>query len=264
MVLIADHPQCILSRYLSFITTKCFSFPIFLFFSVAWQIFALSDFVRPLHVLNATVNDAILTCFAVLSDGYQIAAGYDNGAVVLFSGRFLQDVSNTPVRNSAYTVLQTSHNYPVTSLHFCEVQSKRSADRRIRLFAVMNTPEQPTVDLSAEKSGPEGEPNASFQRPPEPDINGDDPKFAGVLIFDTSVTSGPGAASDFVAGPRHGVQVLDERGAPAKCATFMRGLGELVVARSEAVYNYSIEDRGGALAIPGDKLCICAGECLLE
>lgn len=209
------------------------------------------------------MNDAILTCFTVLSDGYQIAAGYDNGAVVLFSGRFLQEVSNTPVRNSAYTVLQTSHNYPVTSLHFCEVQSKRTSDRRIRLFAVMNTPELPPVDLSGDK-GPESDPNASFQRPPDPGMNGDDPKFAGVLIFDTSVTSGPGAASDFVAGPRHNVRVLDERGAPAKCATFMRGLGELVVARSEAVYNYSIEDRGGALAISGDKLCICSGECTFE
>lgn len=212
--------------------------------------------MRPLHVLNATVNDAVLTCFAVLSDGYQIAVGYENGAVTLFSGRYLQEVSNTPIRNAAYSTLQTSHAHPVTSLHFVEVPSKKPADRRIRLFAVMDTPDLPAVDLSQG----DGEAN-SAQRPPDPGINGDDPKFAGVLIFDTSVTLGsaPGNTTDFVPAPRHAVRVLDERGAPARCASFMRGLSELVVARNEAVYNYSIEDRGGALAIPGDKQCICAG-----
>ena len=49
------------------------------------------------------------------------------------------------------------------------------------------------------------------------------------------------------------------RGAAAHCATFMRGQSELVVARNEAVYNYSVEDKGGALAISGDKLCLCSG-----
>lgn len=208
-------------------------------------------------MLNATVNDAALTSFAVLSDGYQIAIGYDNGAVILFSGRYLQEVSNTPIRNAAYTTLQTSHAHPVTSLHFCEIPSKKTSDRLIRLFAVMDTPDIPAIDLS------QGDADAaSSQRPPDPGINGDDPKFAGVLIFDTSVTLGsaPGNTNDFVPGPRHPVRVLDERGAPAHCASFMRGLSELVVARSEAVYNYSIEDRGGALAISGDKQCICAGE----
>lgn len=223
----------------------------------ALQIYAASDFVRPLHVLNATVNDAVLTSFAVLSDGYQIAVGYENGAVILFSGRYLQEVSNTPIRNAAYTTLQTSHAHPVTSLHFVEVPSKKTVDRRIRLFAVMDTPDIPAVDLSQAE-----DPNASAARPPDPGLNGDDPKFAGVLIFDTSVTAAPGNSTDFVPAPRHPVRVLDERGAPARCATIMRGLSELVVARNEAVYNYSIEDRGGALAIPGDKQCICAGSLL--
>jgi hypothetical protein len=120
----------------------------------------------------------------------------------------------------------------------------------------MDTPDLPAADLSPGESE-----DASSQRPPDPGINGDDPKFAGVLIFDTSVTLGsaPGNTTDFVSAPRHQVRVLDERGAPVRCASFMRGQSELVVARNEAVYNYSIEDKGGALAIPGDKQCICAG-----
>jgi hypothetical protein len=218
------------------------------------QIYSTSDFVRPLHVLNATVNDAIATSFAVLHDGQQIAVGYDNGAVILFAGKYLQEVSSTPIRNSAFTTLLSSHAYPCSSLHFCEVASKRTADRRIRLFAVMDVPDAPLTDLSQDRAGEQG---TVFSRPPDPGINGEDPKYAGVLIFDTSLVTGGGA--DLSGPPKHAVRVLDERGAPPRCATFMRGQSELVVARNEAVYNYSVEDKGGALAIPGDKLCICSG-----
>ena len=206
-------------------------------------------------MLNATVNDAIVTSFAVLHDGQQIAVGYDNGAVILFSGKYFQEVSSTPIRNSAFTTLLTSHAYPVTSLHFCEVPSKRNADRRIHLFAVMDVPDAPVMDLSQDRDN--GEQGTVFTRPPDPGLNGEDPKYAGVLIFDTSLITTGGQE---LSGPlKHIVRVLDERGAAAHCATFMRGQSELVVARNEAVYNYSVEDKGGALAISGDKLCLCSG-----
>lgn len=181
--------------------------------------------------------------------------GYDSGAVIVFSGKYLQDASSTAVRNAAYTTVLTSHAYPVTSLYFCETTSKRNSnERRIRLFAVMDVPDAPLTDLSQDRAGEQG---TVFTRPPDPGINGEDPKYAGVLIFDTSLVTGGG--TDLTGPPKHTVRVLDERGAPARCAALMRGQSELVVARNEAVYNYSVEDKGGALAIPGDKLCICAG-----
>jgi hypothetical protein len=224
------------------------------FSSLFSQIYAASDLVRPVHVLNATLNDALATTFAVLHDGQQIAVGFDNGAVILFAGKYLQEVSSTPIRNAAYTTLLTSHAYPVTSLHFCEVPSKRGVDRRVRLFAVFGVPDAPVMDLSQDRAGEQG---TVFTRPPDPGLNGEDPKYAGVLIFDTSLVTG--GNTDLATQAKHTVRVLDERGAPSKCATFMRGQSELVVARSEAVYNYSVEDKGGALAIPGEKLCICSG-----
>jgi hypothetical protein len=224
------------------------------FSSLFLKIYGASDLVRPLHVLNATLNDALATTFAVLHDGQQIAVGFDNGAVILFAGKYLQEVSSTPIRNAAYTTLLTSHAYPVTSLHFCEVPSKRGVDRRVRLFAVFDVPDAPVMDLSQDRAGEQG---TVFTRPPDPGLNGEDPKYAGVLIFDTSLVTG--GNTDLATQAKHTVRVLDERGAPAKCATFMRGQSELVVARSEAVYNYSVEDKGGALAIPGEKLCICSG-----
>lgn len=211
------------------------------------QIFAASDLVRPIHVLNATIHDSLITSFSVLSDGYQIAVGYNSGAVILFSGRFLHEAASSVARNSAHIMLLTSHAYPVSSLYICEVPSKRPSERKIRLFAVMETPDGNGTS--------EGEAVAA-QRVPDPGINGDDPKFAGVLVFDTST------ANDVVSltPSKNGiVRTLDARGAPTKCATLMKGIQELVVARSEALYNYSIEDRGGALAIPGEKLCVCSG-----
>lgn len=183
--------------------------------------------------------------------------GYDNGAVILFTGKYLQEISSMAVRNAAFTTLLNSHAYPVTSLHFCEMQAKRGTEKRVRLFAVMDVPDAPLMDMSQDKAGELG---TVFTRPPDPGLNGEDPKYAGVLIFDTSVaSSGPGGSSELIAAPRQSVRVLDERGAGRGCSTFMRGPNELVVARNEAVYNYSVEDKGGALAIPGDKLCMCAG-----
>ena len=222
-------------------------------------------------MLNATVNDAILTSFAVLSDGYQIAIGFDSGAVILFTGKFLQEMGSTSVRSSTHTTLLTSHAYPVSNLYFCEIQPRRTAERRIRLFAVMDTVENVALDGDGSGGYAGMPPPPPQQRPPDPGMNGDDPKYAGVLIFDTSISPGGGGSTgggissagssntEYVPAQRHPVRALDDRGAPPRCSTFMRGQSELVVARAEAVYNYSVEDRGGALAIGGDKLCICAG-----
>ena len=113
------------------------------------------------------------------------------------------------VRNAAFTTLLNSHAYPVTSLHFCEMQAKRGTEKRVRLFAVMDVPDAPLMDMSQDKAGELG---TVFTRPPDPGLNGEDPKYAGVLIFDTSVaSSGPGGSSELIAAPRQSVRVLDER-----------------------------------------------------
>jgi hypothetical protein len=196
--------------------------------------------------------------------------------VILFTGKFLQELGSTSARSLSHTTLLTSHANPVSALYFCEVLPRRYSDRRIRLFAVMDTPEAlpPAPATGGTGAGAGAEDSAPPARMPEPVFNPDDPKFAGVLVFDTSVVlaagSQPGVSvsaansgaggGEYVAGPRHAVRALDEKGVAANCSTFVRGVGELVVARSEAVYNYSIEDKGGALAISGDKLCICSGK----
>lgn len=215
-------------------------------------------------MLNATLNESNLTSFVVLADGCQIAVGYSNGAILLFTGRFLRE-SGSQIRSSAYTVLLPNHMYAVSALYFYEIFPRRSTERRIRLFAVMDSDSR-DVDLSS----------VPLQRPPEPSINGDNPADAGVLVFDTSITTNTNGVSslsshnsnynfansnnsNYIAAPRHAPKSLDDRGASAKCSSFMRGTSELVVARNEAVYNYSIEDKGGALAITGEKLCICSG-----
>lgn len=56
--------------------------------------FTTTDFSRPIQTFPASVNvptGAILTAFSVLPDGSQIAAGFSNGAVLLFSGPFLKE-----------------------------------------------------------------------------------------------------------------------------------------------------------------------------
>ncbi len=195
---------------------------------------------RPLQVLNATAGDNVLTSFAVLSDATQIAVGFDSGTVLLFSGMFLKE--NTQGRPPAPIALLPRHKYQVTGLHFCELAITKNNERRIRLFAVLDGASDETE---------------TSQKPAEPSILGEDPSNAGMLVFDTSVVMNS-AGTGFAPAARHPTKVLDERGAAAKCSSLMKGTSELVVGRGEAVYNYSVEDRGGALAIFGEKLCVCA------
>ncbi len=51
---------------------------------------------------------------------------------------------------------------------------------------------------------------------------------------------------------------MDEKGATALCTSFLKNTRELAIARNEALYTYTVEDRGGALAIFGEKLCMSA------
>jgi hypothetical protein len=195
---------------------------------------------RPLQVLNATAGESLLTSFAVLSDATQIAVGFDSGTVLLFSGMFLKE--NTQGRPPAPIALMPRHKYQITGLHFCELALTKNNERRIRLFVVLDGGNDEDVNN---------------QKPPEPSILGEDPSNAGMLVFDTSVVMNAGGTG-FAPSARHPPKVLDERGAAVKCSSLMRGTSELVVGRGEAVYNYSVEDRGGALAIFGEKLCVCA------
>jgi hypothetical protein len=161
--------------------------------------------------------------------------------------------------------------YPVASLHFCELPSpapapgdkamgaqiRAAADRKIRLFAVMNT-EQPLGSPTAAKGGklkgvgPAGEGGAAGLLSRELDT-------AGIVVFDTSLSGS--VHNGFISpGLRRIPHVVDEvcGSASSACAAFMDEARELVVARAEGVFSYSVEDRGGAAGIEGHKQCIGA------
>ena len=52
--------------------------------------------------------------------------------------------------------------------------------------------------------------------------------------------------------------ILDEQGVDANCSTLAKETCELVVARIDGLFSFSIEDRGGAAGFEGEKDCICA------
>lgn len=146
--------------------------------------------------------------------------------------------------------------YPIASLHFCELRNSvpksnmpqlsipHSSDRRIRLFAVMNTSEPLTPMKSNGKSRREDSPQTIIR---EIDT-------AGMIVFDTSLSS------NMTAGSRRMPHILDDKfgSDSASCATFMKETSELIIARTDGVFSYSVEDRGGAAGIEGYKECICA------
>eukprot|EP01038_Epipyxis_sp_PR26KG_P011998 gene11998-16062_t len=220
------------------------------------KVFSLSDMARPINIINTSLaNDAEFTSFAVLQDGSQIAVGFSSGALLLFTGQFLKENISHQMRNIPPVMLMSHHKYPISGLYFCELStaalSTKPMERKIRLFAVLdssdvaNNPNEilPKAPSVIENTGDIGDSS--------------DPSNAGILTFDTSLILN--ANSVFIlANNRQSVKVLDERGAIPKCSTFMKGISELVVGRSEAVYNYSIDDIGGALAIFGEKICVSA------
>ena len=122
---------------------------------------------------------------------------------------------------------------------------KTNTDRRIRLFAVMNT-SVPLVQNNTNKNKKtDNNTTSSILR--ELDT-------AGVIIFDTSLSS------NMTAGSRRMPHILDEKigSNHLACATFMKETSELIIARTDGVFSYSIDDRGGAAGIEGYKQCICA------
>lgn len=74
----------------------------------------------------------------------------------------------------------------------------------------------------------------------------------GILVFDTSCSS-----SGNLFGPAT-PKLLDNSGAERLCSSLMKKTTELVIGRSEGVFTYSVEDRGGAAGFEGDKLAISA------
>lgn len=202
------------------------------------KVYSTHDMVRPLYKLNATISDGYVTSFAVLHDGTEIAVGYSTGKILLFTGFFLRE--NSQGKTVAPAVIHPSHFAPVSSLYFCEIGSGYGDDRKVKLFAVMNTPEtvgednKPAVDTLIEQ---------------------EDIQHAGIIVFDTSITLNAGKGT-IILSPREDAKALDAKGSSPLCASFMKTTSELVISRNEAVYTYTIEDRGGALAIFGEKLAM--------
>lgn len=203
------------------------------------KVFKAQDMSRPIHVINATVPDAILTSFAVLHDGTEIALGFSTGKVLLYTGLFLKESSQ---RQTTPNELLAGHFAPVSGLYFTEVHSIKNDERKIKLVAVMDTTDpsietrdnRPAVDVAVEE---------------------EDIENAGIIVFDSSLVYNQ-AKNSVTFSPKRDPKALDEKGAPKHCITFMKSTSELIIARTEAIYTYTVEDRGGAMAIFGDKLGI--------
>lgn len=201
------------------------------------KVFSTADFSRPLTVLNATVPDASMTAFAVQADGNEIAVGYSNGRVLLFVGQFLKDSSQTRLTASPPIALLDRHTYAVSSLDFCEAPSK-TEDRSVRLFV--------TLDTKHTSMESEDELMAKV-------LDEDDIEAAGIIVYDTSYANNN---KTLMLNAIRDPKALDGRGASSLCSTFMRSTGELILARNEAVCAYTLDDRAGAMAITGEKICL--------
>jgi hypothetical protein len=204
------------------------------------KVFSVFDMVRPLHKLNATINDGYVTSFAVLHDGTEIAVGYSTGKILLFTGLFLRE--NTQTRSLMPSVVLSQHFAPVSSLYFSEIGSGTGEERKIKLFAVMDTREK-------DNEGGDG------SKPVDILIEQEDIQHAGIIVFDTSLIVSH-VKGTVTLSPREDARALDGKGSAPHCASFMKNTAELVIARNDAVYTYTIEDRGGALAIFGEKLAM--------
>lgn len=188
-----------------------------------------------------------------MQDCSQIAVGYSTGAIVLYqvnNGNYGRERDHAFNNAFSTVVLLPSHASAVTSLHFAElpIQPQTTATpsshrRLIRLFVTFAASTRDSdASVSTQKAAEEssGSPYGS------------EVDQAGILVFDTSTLNG------IVNINSSSVKVLDERGALSHCSTFIKATCELVIARSEAVYNYSVDDRGAAMAVSGDKICVCA------
>lgn len=210
------------------------------------KIFSTANMSRPLQTVpvpsSGSAPDAVVTAFAVLPDGSQIAIGFSNRTVLLFTGPFLREgaAQSRPVSSiSLASAPRTGPVAAVTGLHFCELLSSKSNDRRVRLYAVFET----VADHAAPSSGP-----------PRESSGGSDENLGGIVVYDTTlVSSGAGVMLAAQRAPPH---ILDELGAGKNCSSLMKETSELVVGRSEGVFSYSVDDRGGAAGFEGEKQCV--------
>eukprot|EP01039_Chlorochromonas_danica_P001618 gene1625-1767_t len=207
------------------------------------KVYSTTDLSRPMYVLNATAaGDATLTAFAVQHDGNEIALGYSNGKVLLYLGQFLKDNSQSRQSTIAPIVLLDRHIHAVSSLDFCDGPLTKTEDRIVRLY----------VTLDTKNTAMESEDELLAKVLEEDDIEG-----AGIIVYDTSYTLNA-TRSGLVLNATRDPKALDRRGSSALCSSYMRGTGELILARQEAICAYTCEDRAGALAVFGEKLCLSA------
>jgi hypothetical protein len=172
-----------------------------------------------------------LTALAVMRDGTQIAVGLRSGTLVLFHGDGLPTREGAKV--SAPTVLQVSDSItgmpqamPISTLHFCE-----RGDRQVKLFVGTAPP-----------LGGGGGPSGGAPAAAGGGAGGGEGRL---LVFDT--TNGAARAPPVL---------LDDRGCAHNCAALDAVDRQLVVARTDGIYFYSSEDRGGAAGFEGEKQCV--------
>jgi hypothetical protein len=225
------------------------------------KMYNTADMLRPLVKLNATISDGYVTSFACLHDGLAIAVGYSNGKILLFTGLFLKDFSassstssssSSTLRPSPPTTILVSHFAPVSALYFCEIGTGYGDERKIKLFAVFKTEEQvfPPAIPGVESDG-----NITNDPAMDSLIEQEDIEHAGIIVFDTSLSIN-NTKGQVLYLPREDPKALDGKGSTSLNASFMKNNGELIIARNEAIYTYTIEGRGGALAIFGEKQSI--------
>ena len=267
------------------------------------KVFNVADTSRPINVFLASPGvSALLTSFAVLPDGSQIAVGFSNRTVLLFSGSFLKE--GAMVRQvTPEVILDARPAYmPITGLHFVEISAPRTAPaavsrsvsgsgvsataaeaqpsgsvttRRTRLFVVIDIDVAVAAAADANSVPYLEEEGDDLMRQRYPGTFGgsatgsgealsasDVLKMAqaGVMILDTSVSVTENASNTTTVVPasnRNAMHPLDEtRGAGKCCSSLMPDTYELLVGRAEGVFSYSMDDRGGAAGIEGDKQCI--------
>eukprot|EP01041_Mallomonas_annulata_P001125 gene1125-2185_t len=229
------------------------------------KIFSVTDLTRPIHAIHANPNCAAsdtVTAFSAFSDGTRIAVGFSSGTVLLFTGSFLKE--GALGRQQVPIVLLPSHEYTVCGLHFCELplsvsisgsgsmststrgnsNNTQTLEKQIRLFVVLDT--------ESNKSTNPFEPEVQSQS-----IGGGSNIGGGILVFSIMPPPVP-IVNQSQSQSRYNATVLDERGVTPGCSALVTETCELVVGRSEGLFSFSVEDRGGAAGIEGDKECVCA------
>jgi hypothetical protein len=98
------------------------------------KIFNMADMSRPVNAFLASPGvdaNALLTSFAVMNDGSQIAIGFSNRTVLLFSGAFLKEGAMLRQVQPEVILQPRPTLMPVTGLHFCEISPGGSATKKV-------------------------------------------------------------------------------------------------------------------------------------